>query len=313
MAPDSWTIRAPGKIASLAGILLLSLGAGLADDSAPDIASVAPDLVIPEISRGAPGAGKRVFFPVPGEPESRPNAVLYLPTDWEPGKTYPVIVELAGNGNYRNRFGDTSNGTPEGSRLGYGLSGGKGWIWICLPFLDEAGEAVAITWWGDRPECRPDSTVAFLKRAVPTLCERFGGDPDRVVLAGFSRGAIACHAIGLHDDEIAELWAGFFAYSHFDGVREGWPFAGSDRESARRRLMRLGDRPLFLSHESSGGHLDLAATRRYLESTGINGNFHFRETGFRNHNDAWTLRPSPAREEARKWLGSISGAGRPAQ
>jgi len=49
------------------------------------------------------------------------------------------------------------------TRLGYGLSGGRGWVWACLPFLDEAGDGVAITWWGDAPEFRPDRTVAFIK------------------------------------------------------------------------------------------------------------------------------------------------------
>jgi hypothetical protein len=31
------------------------------------------------------------------------------------------------------------------------------------------------------------------------------------------------------------------------------------------------------------------------------------ETGFRNHNDAWALRPSPARRAAREWLLRVSG------
>lgn len=273
--------------------------------SAPDISSITPDLIVPGITQGDPGAGRRVLFHVPGEPPERPKSVVYLPTDWEPGETFPVIVELAGNGNFRNRYGDTSEGRPEGSRLGYGLTGGQEWIWICLPYLDEAGEEVAITWWGDPPDRRPDSTVAFLKRAVPALCARFGGDPDRIVLAGFSRGAIACHALGLHDEEIARLWAGFFAYSHFDGVRESWPFPGADRDSAGDRLSRLGDRPVFICHESTAGSLNLDATRRYLESTGVEGKFRFVETGFRNHNDAWLLRPSPARKEARAWLRTV--------
>ena len=50
--------------------------------------------------------------------------VTYLPTDWRPGKRYPVIVEYAGNGNYTNRFGDVSTGRVEDSRLGYGISAG---------------------------------------------------------------------------------------------------------------------------------------------------------------------------------------------
>ena len=274
---------------------------------APDISTVPADLEIPEVTHEAPASGKRVFFSVPGEPETTPPCVVYLPTDWDPEreKPFPVLLELAGNGNFRNAYGDVSTGRPEGSKLGYGLSGGQGFVWISLPYLNQAGDAVAITWWGDPPERKPERTVAFLKRAVPALCERFQGDPDRVILCGFSRGAIAANAIGLHDDEIAKLWRGFVCYSHYDGVREGWPFAHADRASAMERLKRLGGRPQLICHETTGGKGRLANTRRYLEETGIEGDFTFLETGFRNHNDAWTLRPSPARKAAREWLARV--------
>ncbi|MCB1232834.1 MAG: hypothetical protein KDN19_21495 [Verrucomicrobiae bacterium] len=272
------------------------------ENSVPDISTIAPDLTIPEIADGEPAPGKRARFPL--FPDS-PPVILYLPTDWSAEKKFPVLIELAGNGNYRNAYGDVSTGRPEGSKLGYGLSGGRGFIWTCVPYLNDAGNEIAITWWGDAPEHRPDSTVAFLKRAVPALCEKFSGDPDRVVLCGFSRGAIAANAIGLHDDEIAKLWRGFICYSHYDGVRDGWPFTGSDRPSALERLRRLGGRPQLICHETSGGTLNLAATRGYLEQTGIEGDFTFLETGFRNHNDAWTLRPSPARDAAREWLAKL--------
>lgn len=236
-----------------------------------------------------------------------PPVVLYLPSDWSPEKKFPVIVELAGNGNYKNAFGDISTGLPEDSSLGFGLSGGQGFIWVCLPFLNHAGNAVAIKWWGDAPDHRPDSTVAWLKRVVPALCERFSGDPERVILCGFSRGAIAANAIGLHDDEIAAMWRGFVCYSHYDGVHGGWPFAGADAVSAKQRLARLNGRPQLICHESDAGKLNLAATRRYLQDTGIDGDFTFLETGFRNHNDAWALRPSAARHAAREWLMRVAG------
>ncbi len=288
----------------LVTLALISSSSSADENSAPDISTVAPDLTIPAISEGDPGPGRRVRFRV--SPET-PPVILYLPTDWSAGKKFPVLVELAGNGNYRNAYGDVSTGRPEGSKLGYGLSGGSGFLWICLPFLEDDGADLAITWWGDAPDHRPDSTVDFLKRAVPALCARFSGDPDRVILCGFSRGAIAANALGLHDDEIARLWRGFVCYSHYDGVREGWPFAESDRDSARERLRRLGDRPQLICHETSSGKLNLAATRRYLEQAEIDGDFTFLETGFRNHNDAWTLRPSPAREQARAWLKQVTG------
>jgi len=275
---------------------------GLCAESAPDISTVPADLRIPEITEGTPGPGKRVRFKLF---TNAPPVVLYLPSDWSPERTFPVIVELAGNGNYKNAFGDISTGIPEGSNLGYGLSGGRGYVWVCLPFLTDAGDAVATTWWGNAKEYKPDSTVAFIKRAVPALCAQFSGDPGRVMLCGFSRGSIAANAIGLHDDEISSLWRAFVCYSHYDGVREGWPFAGSDRPAARTRLARLVGRPQLICHESVSGKTNLEATRCYLDKSGIKGDFTFLETGFRNHNDGWVLRPSSARDAAREWLSRV--------
>jgi hypothetical protein len=290
------------RLAGLAVFLALNATAG----AQTDISTVAPDLTVPPVENVAPAPGKRVFYRLPGDPENVPAMVLYLPTNWSPEKKYPVLCEYAGNGNYQNAFGDISTGRPEGSQLGYGLSGGKGFIWVCLPFLNDAGDGLAITWWGDKPTHRPEATVAHAKRAVPAICAAFSGDPGSVILCGFSRGAIACNAIGLHDDEIAKLWRGFVCYSHYDGVR-GWPFAGADRDSALTRLRRLGNRPQFICHEevSSAGVM-LDATRAYLKSSEIAGDFTFQTTGFRNHNDAWTLRPSPAREAARAWLKKVT-------
>lgn len=291
------------RAALVAGSVAVALPAA---GQAPDIASVPADLSVPVAEQAAPAAGKRVFYRLPGDPESVPALVLYLPTDWVPGKRFPVLCEYAGNGHYRNAYGDISTGRPEDSQLGYGLSGGRGFIWVCLPFLNDAGDALALTWWGDPPTHRPDATVAYAKRAVPAICAAFSGDPERVILCGFSRGAIACNAIGLHDDAIAKLWRGFVCYSHYDGVRS-WPFAGSDRASALTRLRRLGSRPQFLCQEgapSAGVGLD--ATRAYLKDSGIAGDFTFAGTGFRNHNDAWLLRPSPTRDAAREWLSRVS-------
>lgn len=277
---------------------------GLSAEPAPDIASAAPDLYVPGLMEDEPGAGKRVKLSL--FPET-PPVVLYLPPDWSSEKKFPVIIELAGNGNFKNAYGDNSTGLPEDSRFGYGLSGGKGFIWVCVPFLNQAGNAITHTWWGDAPERRPDSTVAFIKRVVPAVCERFSGNSERVILCGFSRGAIAVNAIGLHDDEIAAMWRGFVCYSHYDGVHEGWPFAGADATSAKERLERLKGRPQLICHESNGGKLSLAATQRYLRDSGVTGDFTFLETGFRNHNDAWVLRPSVARLAAREWLSRVAG------
>ncbi len=123
-----------------------------------------------------------------------------------------------------------------------------------------------------------------------------------MILSGFSRGAIAANAIGLHDDEIAKLWRGFVCYSHYDGVITRWPFAGADAASARQRLARLKGRPQLICSE-----VPLAGTRTHLENAGVTGHFTFLKTGFRNHNDAWILRPSPARDTSRAWLAKVIG------
>ena len=46
---------------------------------------------------------------------------------------FPLLVEYAGNGDYANAYGDTCSGRVEDCNLGYGLSAGAGFLWLCLP------------------------------------------------------------------------------------------------------------------------------------------------------------------------------------
>jgi len=267
----------------------------------PDISSVPADLMVPSLTEAAPGSGLRVKQTLPAWRETAVYHVLYLPEDWDRSRRYPVLVEYAGNGGYRNEFGDVSTGRPEGSRLGYGMSAGRGLIWLCLPYLNNAGDALALEWWGDPPSYDPEPTLKYCREAVARVCLDYGGDAQRVVLCGFSRGAIACNFLGLHDDNLAKLWCGFVAYSHYDGVRTEWPYPGADRGSALARLRRLGSRPQFICQEGFG----VEATRRYLAEAMPGGHFTFVPTGFRNHNDGWALHPSAARTELRRWLDKL--------
>ncbi|WP_182869412.1 hypothetical protein [Stieleria mannarensis] len=243
------------------------------------------DLRTPAVTAGEPAAGKRVRQVLPAYQGSNVYHLLYLPTDWQPDQKYPVIVEYAGN-QYQ-----TSPGTVEGSNLGYGLSGGKGAIWVCMPYVNTQQQRNQQRWWGDI-----DATVAYCKQTVRTVCQRYGGDPENLFIAGFSRGAIACNFIGLYDDEIAALWRGFICHSHYDGVKQ-WPYAGSDRRSAANRLRRLGDRPQFISHEKS-----VAATRDYLAEVMPDGNFTFQTLAGWDHTDTWVLYDIPQRTTLREWF-----------
>jgi hypothetical protein len=277
-------------------VILLFL-ALLSQDAAPDLSTVVPDLVPPAMIEAEPAAGRRVKQATPGWEGTKVHHALYLPRDWAPGRRYPVIVEYAGNGNYKNSFGDVSQGTVEGSNLGFGISGGEGFLWICLPFVKRTGDAMenAVTWWGDVEE-----TKRYCRKTVAFVCQKYGGDPQRVVLAGFSRGAIACNYIGLHDDEIALLWRAFVTFSHYDGERTAWGYAGADRASALERLKRLKGRPQFISMERSVDDI-----RKYLAGTGIEAPFTFQPIRFRNHSDQWVLRDIPERKALRDWLQTV--------
>lgn len=281
---------------------LITIGGPRADEPSrpaaalPDLSTVKPDLVTPPMTDSAPEPGKRVRVTRPEYAGFEVYHTLYLPRDWKQDRRYPVIVEYAGNGPYSNAFGDISTGRPEGSNLGYGVSGGKGFIWICMPYVNSQEKRLQTQWWGD-----VDATLTYCRRTIMDVCDQYGGDASAVILAGFSRGAIACGYLGLHNDEIAGAWRAFIAYSHYDGARD-WPYPGADVRAATERLRRLRGRPSFICHE---GQSELDRTRRFVEASGVEAPFTFRVTPYRNHSDAWVLRPSPTREELRAWLGEI--------
>jgi hypothetical protein len=285
----------------LPAILLLTIRLSAAE--LPDISSVAPDLVVPEMTAGEPAAGQRVRQTTPGWETTQVYHALFLPRDWKRGERRPIIVEWAGNGDYRNAFGDVSTGRVEDSRLGYGLAAGERCVWVCLPYLNGAGTANVIKWWGDAPSYDPEPTLAYARATVRWVAGKFGGDSTRVVLAGFSRGSIATNFLGLHDDETARLWRAFICYSQYDGVRTNWPYPGADRASALARLQRLAGRPQFICGEGTNAD----ETERYLREAGSweKGTFTIVGTGFRNHNDAWILRPSEPRARLRQWLTEV--------
>ncbi len=294
-------LRVPGLVAAILAIAVCTLAASAATTAPalPDLSTVSPDLVVPEARRVAPAAGTRSVLTTAGWEGSAVHHTLYLPVDWVPGGKYPVLVEYAGNGGYRNAFGDVSDGSVEGCQLGYGVSGGHGFIWLCLPFVEVAGgkKQNAAKWWGE-----VDESKRYCLATVRDVCARYGGDAGAVVFCGFSRGAIAANYFGLHDDEIAGLWRAFICHSHYDGVSARWPYAGADRASALARLRRLGDRPQFISHEGS-----TRAVEDWLRGSGIEGRWTFAAIPFRNHSPGWVLRDLPERRHLRAWLADVLG------
>jgi hypothetical protein len=267
----------------------------LAEQNSPfvNVHALASDLVIPELSDGTPDAGKRVREKLDEYRDWEMHHVVYLPTDWKPGGQFPVIVEYPGNGGYRNQLGDESTGRVEDCKLGYGISAGQGFIWLCLPFVDPTSQSHSLKWWGDA-----DATAAYCRLAVHHVCQAYGGDLSSVILTGFSRGAIACGYIGLRDDQTARLWRAMVIHSHYDGVRK-WNYPEDDADSARRRWARFQGKPQFVTQERS-----IEQTREFLAGANTE-NIMLLGLPFANHTDMWVLKDLPERATLRSWLSEV--------
>lgn len=254
----------------------------------------AEDLKTPEMGDGAPGPGLRVRQVAKEYEGTGVYHALYLPTDWKPGSKFPVVVEYTGNRSPRHG----STGEVKDANLGYGLTGGKGFIWVVMPYVAEGGRENALNWWGDRA-----ATIAYCKTNLPRILETYGGDRDHVFLCGFSRGAIATSYLGLADDEIASFWKGLITHDHFDGERQ-WGYPESDRESALKRLGRLKGRPVLacgIGGDFLRGHAEIADLTELRPP--VAEIFKIPEGRIvHEHTDLWMHRGSPSRDQARAWL-----------
>ena len=252
------------------------------------------DLVTPPMTDDDPAPGKRVRQVAPEYAGTNVYHALYLPTDWKPGRSYPVLVEYTGNRSPRHN----STGEVKDANLGYGLSGGAGYIWVTLPYVQVGGRENAVTWWGDR-----QATIDYCKTNLPRILEQFGGDPGNVFICGFSRGAIACSYIGLADEQIAAMWKGMITHDHFDGQRK-WGYPGDSREAALRRLDRLNGRPVLVCGTGADylrDHLYLAAFT--FLPVPVEAIYDIPEGQVVDpHTDLWMHRQSVHRDRARAWL-----------
>lgn len=278
----------------------------------------AADLALPPLTEQGPQPGKRTAVIAPEYAGTKVRHLIALPDDWTPdwqakGKRWPIVAEYTGN--YFPTSGST--GEVEGAALGYGLARGRA-IWVVLPYVAKDRQKNERTWWGDI-----DATVGYAKTNLPRICAEFGGDPKKVVLCGFSRGAIGVSFLGLHDDEVAKLWCGLWAHDHFDGMLEwkghawGSPLARY-REEATVRLRRLAGRPLLVSQAGT-------ETKKFITSVAPSGvtyltvdmGAHFgafpNELAKHTHNDRWPLRDGDATTIARGWFERVTATEKPAK
>ena len=135
--------------------------------------------------------------------------------------------------------------------------------------------------------------------------KRFRVDPQKMILVGHSRGAIATQAIGGADDEIASMWAGIVAASHYDGA-EQWPYTShaGGVDGAISRAKRLQHVPKFLVGECN---LQTGIAFDWLRDVAKVPMELVRAvpSGFRDHTGFWILRPSAARSQLRDWVFSL--------
>jgi acetyl esterase/lipase len=218
---------------------------------------------------------------------------VYLPSDWKPDQSYPVIVEYPGN-KFAGKGWDGNvmqlSGLADSAHMGFYLAGdpgsaesGKGAIWVVMPLirydpkepLNLKSPRPAPTWWGCRDDDYSDAAIndvvgqglaaEYLRQALPGVCQRYGGDPKRVVLAGFSRGAIAGGWIGRADDATAALFCGFVLNAHHDG--SGKPLSPADPEGIRARR-GVGSPSLLLAGEKDNGRASTEAGAAALRKAG---------------------------------------------
>lgn len=290
-------------------------------DNVPDVLTIPPDLDNPVPIDGSPAPGKQVLQSLPAYAGSEVKHALYLPVDWVAGKQYPVIVEYRGNNHW----------VKEKGGLGYGLSGGSGFIWVVLPYVGIDHKADTNWWWGDL-----EATVAYAKEAVPAICRQWGGDPARVVLVGHSRGAIACNYVGLHDDDIAGLWRAMIVFSHYDDGHINWGMSGEESGKAADRLRRLkavpqlvcgeyhlprnhndgvlrkilADRKFQTFEEAKKDlglipMLDDEGTRKFVVRNHPQGRYTFADFPYGTHSADYVLRNIPERKFMRDWLQDV--------
>lgn len=245
-------------------------------------------LDVPEMEDADPAAGRRVRFRLEDDQTRNVYCALYLPTDWKPGGQYPVVAEYPGN-----IFFDAScysTGMPEQCAIGYGMTKGRGAIWVSLPFVKDG--AVAENGFGDG-----DATADYALRVLDVINAKFGGEPNNAVITGFSRGAMACWYIGLRNERIAAVWRGFHAVQGYDGG--GW--GGSTRDAALERCMRIGNREFFLTDNPKEEPARMLA-ETHVQTTAV-------RSGLGAHGQAMFLDDRPSTLQLRTWFARVSEPG----
>jgi len=294
-------------------IFFIQLGNFSCSDTCSD--TIKPLASVPLVKKGAPQPGKRVACTEPEYLSTDVHHILYLPVNYNELQKCPIIVEFTGN--YYPKLGST--GEVEGANLGYSLTLGRDFIWVVLPFIATNHLGNEKTWWGDI-----DATTKYTRLCIPRIIKNYKGDSTKVILCGFSRGAIGVSYIGLHDDAIAALWSAFFTSDHFDGTKEWSPWGtplDKYREEAKMRLLRIKGRPFRICQDVGlmNGTSEIEKMFQEMALIGLSNisyqsvpmdkDFpHIPNKWFLNrHTDLWPIFNTQSGNQARAWIRKISG------
>jgi len=237
-------------------------------------------LIVPTVTEGLPGPGKRVYMSIAGSPV---RYVIYLPKDWNPDGRFPVIAEYSGNIFYiRNTY---STGYADQGNIGYGMSKGSA-IWVNLPFLSPDRTHEQLDGFGNL-----DATAEYARKVIRDVVEKYSGDSGAVFLTGFSRGGAACGFIGLHNSDIADVWLGFHSVGGGDGA--GW--FGSEMPGAIERGGRMKGRSSFITDGTPWQ--DVLARLKQP--------FTYMDSGIGAHVDTMFLDNRPSTLAVRKWMTDV--------
>ena len=262
----------------------------IAHGKAPKWVRPTGHLDLPNMVDGMPAAGKRVKYQLPIDRGSDNYAVLYLPTDWQAGRKYPVIAEYPGNIFY-NAKKCWSTGRPEQCAMGYGMTAGQGGIWVSLPFVDRQQNDIVEDGFGNA-----DDTANYAMAVIDDICKQWGGDKENLILSGFSRGAIACGYIGLRDTKIASFWKGFVACQHYDGSR----WKQSTMADAIARAPRFGGQAIFQIDNKQNKY------QKVVDATRTEVNWTWVKSGLGYHATKMFLDNRDSTRKLRQWFATLT-------
>ena len=101
------TKLAKGAVMDMRQVRLVPFSTAIAGPQ--EMRDIPPDLVPPLPTFEEPVPGHRSYIT---RGMGNFGHTLYLPTDWNPNRQWPVLVELPGNGGYRDARGDSCGGRP---------------------------------------------------------------------------------------------------------------------------------------------------------------------------------------------------------